>query len=75
MSFEEHSDCFIWRCNKCGKEIIFKPQDFMGCVAELKARGWSFHLNDDRTWDHTCAYCNYKHRQTDLMNRRFQTVK
>jgi hypothetical protein len=41
MSFEEYSDCFVWRCNgkDCGKEVFFKPHDFMGCVAELRARG------------------------------------
>jgi hypothetical protein len=77
MSFEEHPDCFIWRCNgkDCGKEIFFKPHDFFGCVAELKARGWTFHRYEDGDWSHTCAYCNHKHRQTDLMDRKFHSVK
>ena len=78
MSFEEHNDCLIWRCNgkDCRKEVIFKPHDFMGCVAELRARGWSFHCDDeDRTWTHYCQRCQYKHRQTDLMDRKFHSVK
>jgi hypothetical protein len=82
MSFEEHPDCFIWRCNgkDCSKEVLFKPHDFMGCVAELRARGWSFHLNDDegqRDWTHYCAYCNHKRKmeQGDWMSRKIHSVK
>jgi hypothetical protein len=75
MSFEEHSDCFLWRCNQCAKEVIFKPTDFFACVAELKARQWSFYRNDDGDWEHTCGYCIYKHRRTNIMDRTIKSVK
>ena len=75
MTFIELETAFVWECNHCPKQVAFKPHDFFACVAELKARGWSFHLNDDGTWDHTCGYCNHKHRQTDLMDRKFHSVK
>jgi len=80
VSFAEHSDCFIWRCDgaDCEKEVLFKPHDFMACVAELRARGWSFHLNDDdgqRDWTHYCAYCNHKRRQTNILDRPLKGVK
>jgi hypothetical protein len=60
MSFTEYDDAFVWRCDgkDCTKEVFFKPHDFMGCVAELRARGWSFHCDDeDRTWTHRCGRC------------------
>jgi hypothetical protein len=38
-------------------------------VAELHARGWTFHRQDDGTWDHYCAFCNHKHRQTSIYDR------
>jgi hypothetical protein len=77
MSFEEHNDCFIWRCNgkDCRNEVIFPPTDFWGCVAELKSRQWSFYREDDGDWSHYCGRCNYKHRQTDWMQRTYKTVK
>jgi hypothetical protein len=77
MSFFEYSDCFIWRCdgNSCPKEVIFKPHDFMGCVAELKSRGWSFYRDDDGDWSHYCQRCQHKHQQTNIMDRTFKTVK
>jgi hypothetical protein len=56
MSFEEHDDCFLWSCDNCGHEIAFKPHDFYGCVAELKARGWLI-THDDERWVHRCARC------------------
>jgi hypothetical protein len=74
MSFEEFSDCFVWRCNGgCGKEVIFPPSDFFDRVAELRARGWSFHCDDEdgRTWTHYCQRCQDKHRQTDWMDRHY----
>jgi hypothetical protein len=76
MSFIELETAFVWQCNgkDCQKEVMFKPHDFFGCVAELKARGWTFHLNDDegqRDWRHYCAYCNHKRRQTDWMDRTY----
>jgi hypothetical protein len=71
MSFIELETSFVWQCNNCPKQVIFPPSDFYGQVDELKARGWSFHLNDDGSWDHTCGYCNYKHRQTSIMDRTF----
>jgi hypothetical protein len=46
----------------------------MACVAELQARGWTFHLNDDegaRDWTHYCAYCNHKYRQTSILDGHF----
>jgi hypothetical protein len=58
MSFEEHPDCFIWRCDKCGHEAVFPPNDFWDCVAELKARRWGFSPpqgGDD--WSHYCGRC------------------
>jgi len=78
MSFSEYDDCFIWRCNgkDCPKEVMFKPYDFMGCVAELRARGWSFHCDDeDRTWTHYCAYCQHKRRQTNILDRPLREVR
>jgi hypothetical protein len=63
MSFEEWSDCFIWRCDKCGHEVVFKPHDFWGCVAELKSRGWGFSREDGEdgySWSHSCP----RHRKT-----------
>jgi DNA-directed RNA polymerase subunit RPC12/RpoP len=75
LSFEEWTDVFLWRCDQCGKEVMFKPHDFMSCVAELKARHWSFHHNDDGTWDHSCGQCNHKHQQTSIMDRTIKSVK
>jgi hypothetical protein len=76
VSFSEYSDCFVWRCDGCPKEVAFKPHDFMGCVAELRARNWSFHCDDeDRTWTHYCQQCAHKRRQIDLTQRTFKTVK
>lgn len=75
MSFEEWTDVFIWRCDTCGKEVMFPPSDFFARVSELKARSWSFHHNDDGTWDHTCGRCRHKHQQTNIMDRQFKTVK
>jgi hypothetical protein len=71
MSFFEYDDCFVWRCNgDCGKEVIFKPHDFMGCVAELRSRGWSFHCDDeDRTWTHYCQRCRHKHQSVSIFDR------
>jgi len=37
VSFEEYPEAFLWRCDKCGYEVAFKPHDFYACVAELKA--------------------------------------
>jgi hypothetical protein len=78
MSFEEHDDCFIWRCNgkDCQKEVIFAPTDFWGCVGEMKSRGWSFFRDDeDGEWTHYCQRCQYKRRQTSIMDQRIKTVK
>ena len=75
MSFTEFEDCFLWSCNSCAKEVAFKPHDFFGCVAELKARGWSFTHEHDGDWSHTCGYCNHKRRRTDIMDRTLKTVK
>jgi len=80
MSFIELEDAFVWRCNgdDCEKEVMFKPHDFMGCVAELKARGWLFHLHEDtgredsgRTWRHYCQQCRHKHQRTNWMDRTY----
>ena len=75
MSFEEWNDVFIWRCDQCGKEAIFPPSDFFERVDELKARSWSFHRNDDGTWDHSCGRCVQKHRQTNILDRTIKSVK
>jgi predicted RNA-binding Zn-ribbon protein involved in translation (DUF1610 family) len=55
MSFEEHSDAFIWRCDTCRQEVIFPPSNFWACVDELKGRGWQFTRLDD--WVHRCRKC------------------
>ncbi len=78
MSFEDHEDCFLWRCDQCGKLAVFKPHDFHDCVAELRARGWSFSPPErwgEDDWTHTCGYCRHKHKQTNIMDRTFKTVK
>jgi hypothetical protein len=79
MSFEEYSDCFIWRCNgkHCGgKEVVFAPTDFWGCVAELKSRGWRFYRDEQTNdWSHYCAFCDHKHKQTDWMEQKIHSVK
>jgi hypothetical protein len=72
--FYDLDDSFVWECEQCGKQAMFKPHDFYACVAELRARQWSFH-HDGEGWRHTCGYCNYKHRKTNIMDRRFHTVK
>ena len=73
MSFEDWEDCFIWRCDgkDCRKEVIFAPTDFWGCVAEMKSGGWRFYRHDDGDWHHFCQRCQYKHNQTDIMDRHF----
>ena len=84
MSFTEYEDCFSWTCNgkDCGKEVMFKPHDFMACVAELRSRGWSFHLEEDtghegwgRTWRHYCQRCRSKRQQTSILDQRIRSVK
>jgi hypothetical protein len=58
MSFEEHEDCFIWRCEKCRLEAVFPPGNFWGAVAELKARRWSLSRDDESgVWTHYCWKC------------------
>jgi hypothetical protein len=58
MSFEEFEDCFVWRCEKCRLEAVFPPGNFWACVAELKARRWSFTRDDEsRVWTHYCWKC------------------
>jgi hypothetical protein len=52
MTFMELETAFVWECNHCNKQVAFKPHDFFACVAELKARGWTFHLNDDHLGPH-----------------------
>jgi hypothetical protein len=83
MSFYEQNDCFIWQCDgkDCEMEAIFKPTDFMGCVAELKSRGWSFRLEEDsgredsgRHWSHYCQRCSWKRRKPVDLSRPFRTV-
>ena len=79
MSFSEYSDCFVWRCNgkHCGgKEVVFPPKDFFGCVTELKGRSWSFYRDEETNdWTHYCAFCAHKHRQTSIMDQHIRTVK
>ena len=58
MSFEEYPEAFLWRCDKCGYEVAFKPNDFWACVAELKARRWGFSPpREGEDWTHTCGRC------------------
>src|SRR5262249_13056828 len=84
MSFIELETAFAWRCDTpdCERIAAFKPHDFFGCVAELRARGWSFHLDEDtgredsgRTWRHYCQRCAHKRRQTSIMDQRIRSVK
>ena len=80
MSFIELETAFVWECDSpnCGKQVIFPPSDFFARVAELRARGWSFHLDEDeggRDWSHYCASCNRKRRQTSILDQRIKTVK
>jgi hypothetical protein len=60
MAFDEYPEAFLWRCDHCGYEVAFKPHDFYACVAELKARGWTFNPPERRgvdTWGHRCGRC------------------
>lgn len=81
MSFEDREDCFLWRCDGkgCDRFVAFKPHDFYACVAELKAREWSFsppdYGPDGGDWEHYCQRCQFKHRQASMMDRQFKTVK
>ena len=75
--FVEYEECFLWKCNQCGKEAIFAPNNFYDRVAELRARGWSFSPPErwGEDWDHTCGRCRHNHQQTNIMDRTFKTVK
>jgi hypothetical protein len=80
MSFEEHSDVFLWRCDQCGHEAIFPPNDFWSCVAELKSRRWGFSppeqgVEGGDTWSHYCGRCRSKHQRTSIMDRTIKSVK
>jgi hypothetical protein len=84
MTFYEHSDCFLWQCDgkDCDLEVAFKPNDFMGCVAELRSRGWSFKLEEDsgyegcgRSWSHYCASCTRKRRKPIDLSKPFSRPK
>ena len=57
--FEEYDDCFVWRCNTCGKTAEFPPGDFWGALAELKSRGWKVSRGPD-DWEHYCGACRKK---------------
>jgi hypothetical protein len=57
MSFEEHDDCFVWQCNRCGRKAIFPPNNFWGALPELKSRGWEIDRTYDGGWSHTCGRC------------------
>jgi hypothetical protein len=59
MSFDEFEDCFVWRCDRCGKSTQFPPDDFWGALRELKVRGWQFE-RDEEGWGHTCGNCARK---------------
>ena len=64
MSFEEHSDCFIWRCDGCRLEAVFPPGNFWDALAQLKARGWQITRLDD--WVHRCGQCKKKSEEKIL---------
>jgi hypothetical protein len=57
MSFEECSDCFLWKCDHCPHTTEFAPHDFRDCVDELKSRGWGFQRDDEGGWTHWCPRC------------------
>lgn len=78
MSFQEFSDCFVWSCDgkDCDLKVVFKPHDFMACVAELKSRGWQFCLDEEtghegwgRDWRHYCQKCERKRRRTSILDQ------
>ena len=78
MSFEDLEKAYVWECDECGKLAVFPPSDFYGRVDELKARGWSFHLEEEtghegygRTWRHYCQRCRSKRQQTSIMDQHF----
>jgi hypothetical protein len=76
LSFEEQDDCFIWYCDQCNHFAAFKPHDFYACVAELKARGWSFtHHTDEGGWDWTHACPKHRRKLGELLKMKFSEVK
>ena len=59
MSFFEFEDAFVWQCDKCPHEAVFPPGNFWGCIAELKARRWTF-IRGEGDWSHWCPDCKGK---------------
>jgi hypothetical protein len=55
--FEEHEDCFVWRCENCGLRAEFPPSNFFACKDELKARGWRIWRDREGDWNHLCGKC------------------
>jgi hypothetical protein len=70
MSFEEYPEAFVWSCNTCDHWVAFKPHDFFGCVAELRARGWGFARSDEGAWEHWCPRCKPRLAQVLKMKAR-----
>ena len=68
MSFLEHEDCFVWRCDRCRLEAAFPPSNFWSALSELKARGWQITRLDD--WVHHCAKCK-KIVEAEILNMTF----
>jgi hypothetical protein len=63
MSFNETDDALVWWCDAegCGVVIAFEREDvpgfFIGCVGELKGRGWRIERDRYGEWVHTCPKC------------------
>ena len=61
MSFREHPDYLLWRCEDCDAtaefERVQRPGYFLACVDEIKARGWLIGRTRDGDWTHRCAEC------------------
>ena len=72
MAFTEYDHSFVWQCEACEHVAAFRPHDFFGCVAELKACGWQF-SHDEVGWHHNCP----RHRRTlkEWMSEKVGTVK
>jgi hypothetical protein len=75
MSFFEEQGLFVWSCDTCSHEAVFRADDFYSCVRELRDRGWQFMRDDEGGWSHSCGRCVYKRRQVPIMERTFKSVK
>jgi hypothetical protein len=75
MSFSEYEDVFVWSCEKCDLTAQFPPNDFYGCVAEIKARGWLIERDSEGEWHHYCGRCRSKVNSAKVMDMPFSSIK